>query len=192
MTEVSRCGWVGNKTLLCEYHDTEWGVPLHDDRKLFEFLILDTFQAGLSWLTILSKRENFRKAFNEFDAEKMANYNSSKITELMNNAGIVRNKLKIEAAISNAKLYLNVVQKYGSFDNYLWQFVDGKTVVNKWDTWLKAPNTSPISDAMSNDLLEKGFRYVGSICCYAFMQAIGMVNDHSVDCFRYHQVMEMK
>ncbi len=183
-----RCDWTNNNPYNNEYHDKEWGVPLHDDRKLFEFLILDAFQAGLSWLTILKKRENFRKAFDNFDAEKIAAYDENKIKELLNNQGIIRNKLKIKAAISNAKAFLSIQKEFGSFDKYIWQFTGYKTIVNRWKSWKEIPASTKESDAMSKDLKKRGFKFVGSTICYAFMQAAGMVNDHTVDCFRYSEL----
>jgi DNA-3-methyladenine glycosylase I len=170
---------------MIEYHDREWGVPVHDDRTLFEFLILEGAQAGLSWETILNKRENYRKAFDRFDARKIARYDRSKLRELMGDAGIVRNRLKIEATISNAKAFLEVQKEFGSFDRYIWQFVDGKPKINSLGPSQHPPATSPESDAMSKDLKKRGFRFVGSTICYAFMQAVGMVNDHARDCFRH-------
>jgi DNA-3-methyladenine glycosylase I len=188
--QTIRCDWTNNNPYNIEYHDTEWGVPLHDDQKLFEFLILDAFQAGLSWLTILKKRENFRKAFDNFDAKKIALYDDKKINELLNNAGIIRNKLKIHAAVSNAKSFLKIREEFGSFDKYIWQFTKHKTIVNKWKNWKEIPASTKESDAMSKDLKKRGFKFVGSTICYAFMQAAGMVNDHTVDCFRYKEVMQ--
>jgi DNA-3-methyladenine glycosylase I len=170
---------------MVEYHDHEWGVPVHDDRRLFEFLILEGAQAGLSWETILNKRENYRKAFDRFHAAKIAKYDRRKIRALMANPGIVRNRLKIESTISNAKAFLAVQKEFGSFDRYIWQFVGGKPKVNSWTAADHLPATSPESDAMSKDLKRRGFRFVGSTICYAFMQAVGLVNDHSRDCFRH-------
>lgn len=182
---VSRCAWAGNDPLYQKYHDEEWGVPVHDDRKLFEMLILEGAQAGLSWITILRKRENYRKAFNNFDAKKIEKYDSKKMKELLQNEGIVRNKLKIAAAIQNAKLFLEVQKEFGSFDKYIWQFVGGKPIVNKRKSLKEVPPKTKESDAMSKDLKKRGFKFVGSTICYAFMQAVGMVNDHTVDCFTY-------
>jgi DNA-3-methyladenine glycosylase I len=170
---------------MIEYHDKEWGVPVHDDRTLFEFLILEGAQAGLSWETILNKRENYRRAFDRFDAKKIARYNAKKSRELMANAGIVRNKLKIASTISNAKAFLDVQKEFGSFDRYIWQFVGGKPRINRWKSSQRLPALTPESDAMSKDLKKRGFRFVGSTICYAFMQATGMVNDHSADCDRH-------
>jgi len=186
----NRCVWPSNNELMIAYHDTEWGVPLHDDRKLFEFLILDAFQAGLSWSTILNKRENFRKAFDNFEASKIARYKQAKIDKLLADAGIVRNKLKVAAAVTNAKAFLDVQKEFGSFDKYIWQFTGGRPLVNKWKTMRQIPPKTKESDAMSKDLLGRGFKFVGSTICYAFMQAAGMVNDHTVDCFRYKEVQK--
>jgi len=182
--ERIRCAWATNE-LSIRYHDEEWGVPLHDDRMLFEFLILEGAQAGLSWNTILNKRENYRRAFDGFDPKKIARYDRRKITKLLGDASIVRNKLKIAAAVENAKAFLRVQEEFGSFDRYIWQFVGGKPKVNKWRSLRALPARTAESDAMSKDLLRRGFKFVGSTICYAFMQAIGMVNDHSTDCFRY-------
>ncbi len=188
MLEVIRCDWPGNDTLMIAYHDKEWGVPVHNDRKWFEFIVLDTFQAGLSWRTILHKRENFRKAFDDFDFDRVSKYDEDKIRELLNNAGIIRNKLKILASISNAVAFREIQKEFVSFDNYIWQFVEGKTIKNKWQLQKEIPATSPESDLMSKDLKKRGFKFVGSTTCYAFMQAGGMVNDHLVSCFRYGEV----
>ena len=182
-----RCHWP-KIDLAILYHDEEWGVPVHDDRKLFEFMILDAFQAGLSWDTILKKRENFRAAFDNFDARKIARYDKRKVQRLLRDAGIIRNRLKIGAAIGNAKAFLAVQKEFGSFDAYIWQFVDGQTRVNHRRTHREVPARTRESDAMSEDLLRRGFKFVGSTICYAFMQAAGMVNDHAVDCFRHAQL----
>jgi DNA-3-methyladenine glycosylase I len=190
-TELRRCTWTGGRELDTIYHDKEWGVPLHNDRKHFEFIILDGFQAGLSWATILKKRENFREAFDNFTAEIMAQYSSQKLDELMNNAGIIRNKLKIASSVTNAKAFLNVQKEFQTFDNYIWQFVGGKTITNSWKTMRDIPARTQESDAMSRDLQKRGFKFVGSTICYAYMQAAGMVNDHLVDCFRYQEVAEI-
>ncbi len=184
----TRCEWSNSHPIYIEYHDTEWGVPLHDDRRLFEFLILDAAQAGLSWLLILKKRENYRKAFSNFDATKIARFDEKKIEALLNNPGIVRNRLKIYSAIENAKGFLNVRKEFGSFDRFIWQFTNGKTIRNSWKTLKEIPAKTPESDAMSKELKRRGFRFVGSTICYAFMQAAGVVNDHLVSCFRYKQV----
>ena len=179
-----RC-WPGDDELMLQYHDMEWGVPLHDDRKLFEFLLLDNAQAGLSWRTILNKRENYRKAFDNFDPAKIARYNQRKISSLLNNPGIVRNRLKVASAVTNAQCFLDVQEEFGSFDSYIWQFVDGKPIRNKWKTLEEIPATSHESDAMSKALKKRGFKFVGSTICYAFMQSAGLVNDHTTSCFRY-------
>jgi DNA-3-methyladenine glycosylase I len=189
--ENKNCEWTGSNPLMIKYHDCEWGVPLHDDRKLFEFIILDAFQAGLSWNTIINKRENFRKAFNNFDAKKISRYDESKYESLMNDAGIIRNRLKIRATITNAKAFLELQKEFGSFDKYIWQFTGGKTIVNKWKTLKELPAKTTESDAMSKDLQKRGFKFVGSTICYAFMQAAGMVNDHLVSCSRYKKVQRM-
>ncbi len=185
--EISRCGWAKND-LAVQYHDVEWGVPLHDDRKLFEFLILEGAQAGLSWDTILRKRENYRRAFDDFDAEKIVRYDETKLNELLQNEGIIRNRLKIASAISNAKSYLKIQDEFGSFDSYIWQFVDDKPVKNSWKNLSEVPAKISVSDAMSEDLKRRGFNFVGSTIMYAFMQACGLVNDHLTNCFRYNEV----
>ena len=183
-----RCEWSGTDELYVKYHDEEWGVPVHDDRKLFEFILLDAFQAGLSWSTILNKRENFRKAFDNFEAEKIANYNEQKIQKLLQDAGIIRNRLKIRSSVSNAQIFLEIQKEFGSFDAFIWQFVGGKPIINKWKTIEEVPVSTPESDAMSKALKKRGFKFVGTTICYAFMQAAGMVNDHLTDCFRYKEV----
>ncbi len=185
MDNKSRCAWVNDDPLYINYHDHEWGVPIHDDRLLFEFLILEGAQAGLSWITVLKKRDNYRKCFDHFDPKKIAQYNDKKIAELLNNPGIIRNRLKINAAVTNAKAYLQVKQEWGSFSDYIWHFVDGKPIKNHWKSIKQLPSKSAISDAMSKDLKKRGFKFVGSTICYAYMQAVGMVNDHIVDCFCY-------
>lgn len=188
-----RCGWVReNNPLYTEYHDNEWGVPVHDDRKLFEFLILEGFQAGLSWSTILNKRKNFERAFDGFDAQKIAGYGQQKLDELMNDSGIIRNRLKINAAVTNARAFLKIQNEFGSFDAYIWQFVDGEPIQNHWQSLKDVPAMTTNSDAMSNDLKMRGFKFVGSTVCYAHMQATGMVNDHTTDCFRHHEVQIMR
>lgn len=179
-----RCAWA-NGELMVRYHDEEWGVPAHDDGTLFEFLILEGAQAGLSWSTILNKRENYRKAFDGFDSGRVARYDRRKIERLLRDPGIVRNKLKIASAVGNAKAFLSVQKEFGSFDRYIWQFVGGKPKINRWKSGQRLPARTPESDAMSKDLKKRGFRFVGSTICYAFMQATGMVNDHSVDCIRH-------
>lgn len=184
--EKSRCFWTGNDPLMIHYHDNEWGDPVHDDQKLFEYLILDAFQAGLSWRTILYKRENFRKAFHQFDAHKIAQYSQKDVQRLLSDAGIVRNRLKIEAAINNAKKFLEVQKEFGSFDRYIWQFTDYRTLIDpNGVTKQTMPTSTKESDAMSKDLKKRGFKFVGTTICYAFMQAIGMVDDHVVGCFKY-------
>lgn len=182
--ELHRCAWATNE-LSIRYHDEEWGVPVHDDRTLFEFLILEGAQAGLSWNTILNKRENYRRVFDRFDPKLVAQYDKRKVRQLLADPGIVRNKLKVAAAIENAKSFLRVQEEFGSFDRYIWQFVGGKPRVNKWRSLKQLPARTPESDAMSKDLQRRGFKFVGSTISYAFMQAVGMVNDHAVDCFRY-------
>ena len=184
----TRCPWPGTDPLYVKYHDIEWGVPLHDDRLLFEFLLLEGFQAGLSWITILKKRANYRKAFDQFNPNKIAAYDNRKVKVLLANQGIVRNKLKIQAAIQNAGSFLTVQKDFGTFDHYIWQFTDSKTIKNAWKTLAQIPARTDESTAMSNDLKKKGFKFVGPTICYAFMQAVGMVNDHLVSCFRYHQI----
>ena len=186
-SENFRCGWATND-LSISYHDAEWGVPVRDDRKLFEFLILEGAQAGLSWDTILRKRENYRVAFDDFDAEKIALYNEKKFSELLTNEGIVRNRLKIVSAVSNAKSYLKIADEFGSFNSYIWSFLDGKPIKNAWQSLSEVPAKTSVSDAMSKDLKRRGFNFVGSTIMYAFMQATGMVNDHLVSCFRYRQI----
>lgn len=188
---VKRCCWVSEDPLYIAYHDKEWGVPVHDDQQLFEFLILETFQAGLSWITVLRKRENFRIAFDFFDVEKVAAYDDEKIQSLLGNAGIIRNKLKIHAAIGNALAFIAVQKEFGSFDKYIWQFVDGKPKQNSIDNLRNLPPNTQISDILSKDLKKRGFKFVGSTVVYAHMQATGMVNDHTTDCFRYKEVQEM-
>ncbi|CAM1352943.1 DNA-3-methyladenine glycosylase I [Tenacibaculum ascidiaceicola] len=183
-----RCFWVSDDPLYIEYHDNEWGVPVYDDDKLFEFLILETFQAGLSWITILKKRENFRKAFDNFDYKKIAKYSEDKYEELLQDAGIIRNKLKIKATITNAQLFIKVQEEFGSFSKYIWDFTNGKPIINKFKKREEVPATTEISDAISKDLKKRGFKFVGSTVIYAHMQATGMVNDHTTDCFRYHEV----
>lgn len=181
-----RCSWAENgNELYLTYHDLEWGVPVHDDKILFEFLTLEGAQAGLSWATILKKRENYRKAFDDFEVQKIAQYDIKKTEQLIKNEGIVRNKLKIAATIQNAKAFLDIQKEFGSFDCYIWQFIGGKPKINHWKSLKEIPAKTKESDAMSKDLLKRGFKFVGSTICYAFMQAVGMVNDHSVDCFCY-------
>ena len=186
---ISKCDWALHSQSEEHYHDTEWGVPVHDERLLFEFLVLEGAQAGLSWSTILNKRDNYRKAFDNFDVEKVANYDQDKFDELLNNPGIVRNKLKIKSAISNAQAFIAIQQEYGSFDSYIWQFVKGKTIQNEWHVFADVPAHTDISDKMSKSLKQRGFKFVGSTICYAHMQATGMVNDHTVNCFRHKELM---
>jgi len=187
---VKRCAWATREPSIA-YHDEEWGVPLHDDRRLFEFLVLEGAQAGLSWETVLKKRENYRRAFDRFQPEKVARYGPVKVKRLLADAGIIRNRLKIAAAIDNAKAFLAVQREYGAFDDYLWAFVSGRPITNHWRTLSEIPATSAEGDALSKDLKKRGFRFVGPTICYAFMQAIGMVNDHTVDCFRYEAICGM-
>ena len=185
---MKKCTWALASAHEEHYHDHEWGVPVHDDGLLFEFLILEGAQAGLSWSTVLKKREGYRKAFDNFDPEIVARYDENKITALIGNPEIIRNRLKIAAAVTNAQAFLNVQQAFGSFDEYIWQFVDGKPIPNTWRTSKQIPVTTPESDAMSKDLKKRGFKFVGSTICYAHMQATGMVNDHLVDCFRHREI----
>lgn len=188
--QLCRCPWVDlSKPDYVAYHDEEWGVPVHDDRKLFEFLLLESAQAGLSWYTILRKRDGYRQAFDAFDPEKIARYDDAKVQELLGNPGIIRNRLKILSAINNAKLFLDIQQEFGSFDAYIWRFVDGKPIVNELHKHSDYPATSKESDALSKDLKKRGFKFLGSTVCYAHMQATGMVNDHSMDCFRRQELL---
>jgi len=188
MRTKQKCGWCIGDPLYETYHDEEWGVPVYDDDTLFEFLILETFQAGLSWITILRKRENFRKAFDGFDYKKIATYNQKKIDSLLQDAGIIRNKLKINATITNAQSFIKIQKEFGSFSSYIWGFVDGKPIKNKFKDYRKALANTPLSDVLSKDLKKRGFKFVGSTVIYAHMQATGMVNDHEVGCFRYDEV----
>ncbi|MDT0606620.1 DNA-3-methyladenine glycosylase I [Croceitalea rosinachiae] len=183
-----KCGWCVGDELYEAYHDNEWGVPLKDDDSLFEFLVLETFQAGLSWITILRKRENFRAAFDNFDYKKIANYTQDKIDSLLQDAGIIRNKLKVNATVSNARAFMQIQKEFGSFSNYIWGFVDHKSIKNAFANYKDAPAKTELSDTLSKDLKKRGFKFVGSTVVYATMQAIGMVNDHETGCFRYHQV----
>lgn len=188
--KVSRCPWVGlDKIDYVDYHDKEWGVPIHDDRLLFEFLTLESAQAGLSWYTVLRKRENYRAAFDDFNPEKVAGYKKQRIEKLLKNPGIIRNRLKVNAAISNAQMFLKVQEEFGSFDAYIWQFVNGKPIINKIKTMDDYQVTTPESEALSKDLRQRGFKFVGPTICYAHMQATGMVNDHTVDCFRRKEII---
>lgn len=184
----TRCPWAGTDPLYIDYHDKEWGVPVYDDNLLFEFLILETFQAGLSWITILRKRENFRRAFDDFNYNKIAKYDNAKVNLLLDDKGIVRNKLKILATISNAKAFLQVRQEFNSFSNYIWLFTGGKPIVNRFKTMKDMPVKTDLSDLISKDMKKRGFKFVGSTVIYAYMQATGMVNDHLVDCFRHKEV----
>jgi len=189
MTQRMRCGWCSDDPLYCRYHDSEWGVPLHDDQALFEFLILEGAQAGLSWITILRKRENYRAAFDNFDAVRIARYNASKIESLLQDPGIVRNRLKVGAAVTNAQKFLDVQNEFGSFDAFIWRFVDGRPRQNAWRSLAEIPASTPESDAMSKELKRRGFKFAGSTICYALMQATGMVNDHTTDCFRHKELL---
>ncbi|MCL5268655.1 MAG: DNA-3-methyladenine glycosylase I [Bacteroidetes bacterium] len=186
--ELVRCPWPKDDLLMIDYHDKEWGVPVHRDEKIFQFLVLEGMQAGLSWSTILHKRENFRRAFDNFDVEKVARYDGRKIRSLLSDKGIIRNRLKIEAAVNNARQFIKVMEDFGSFDKYVWRFVDGKPIVNVWKTLKGLPASTKESDAMSKDLKERGFKFVGTTICYAHMQATGMVNDHVTSCFRYREL----
>lgn len=183
-----RCAWAGDDALYRHYHDTEWGVVLHDDQRLFEFLLLEGSQAGLSWITILRKRENYRAAFDGFDAKRIAAYGANKIESLLQDTGIVRNRLKVQSAVGNAQGFLDIQEEFGSFDRFIWQFVDGRTRQNRWRSMADIPASTPESDAMSKELKRRGFKFVGSTICYAHMQATGMVNDHTTDCFRHAEL----
>ena len=189
---TTRCTWCGTDPLYVAYHDYEWGVPVHDDRLLFEFLVLEGAQAGLSWLTILRKREAYRQAFDGFDPERVARYSQRRVEKLLANPGIVRNRLKVESAVKNAKAFLAVQGEFGSFDTYMWTFVDGKPKQNAWRSLKDLPPRTADSDRMSKDLVRRGFSFVGSTICYAHMQAVGMVNDHTVDCFRHREVASLR
>ena len=188
--DKTRCAWCGVDPLYVAYHDREWGVPQHDERTLFEFLILEGAQAGLSWLTILRKRDGYRRAFDEFDAERVARYGADDVARLLNDPGIVRNRLKIEAAIANARATLKIREQFGGLDAYFWRFVDGQPIRNAWRRLEEIPARTPLSDALSRDLKQRGFKFVGSTICYAHMQATGMVNDHLLDCFRQRELAE--
>jgi len=190
MTEPKkRCAWTGDDPLMILYHDTEWGEPVHDDRKLFEFMVLNAFQAGLNWKTILYKREQFRKAFAQYDVQKVARFDAAKVETLMQDTSIIRNRQKINASVANAQLFLQVQKEFGSFDQYIWQFSGHKTLHNKWKSREQVPATSAVSDAMSADMRRRGFKFAGSIICYALMQAAGMVNDHETGCFRHKELI---
>ncbi|WP_405200321.1 DNA-3-methyladenine glycosylase I [Christiangramia sp. LLG6405-1] len=191
MAELKRCGWCEGDALYEAYHDQEWGVPVLDDHNLFEFLSLETFQAGLSWITVLRKRQNFREAFDDFDYRKIALYDEPKITELMENAGIIRNQLKIRATVNNAQQFIKIQDEFGSFSRYIWNFVDGTPIQNKVTNYKEAPATTAISDQLSKDLKKRGFKFTGSTVIYAHMQATGMVNDHEIDCFRYDEIRKL-
>ena len=191
MEKLNRCGWCEGDELYEAYHDNEWGVPVYDDDTIFEFLILETFQAGLSWITVLRKRENFREAFDNFDYKKIANYSEEKIQELLQNPGIIRNKLKVRATVTNAKAFMEVQKEFSSFSKYIWDFVDGDPIQNELEDYKNAPATTAISDKLSKDLKKKGFKFVGSTVLYAHMQATGMVNDHEISCFRHSEVKEL-
>ena len=184
-----RCAWAGDDALYRQYHDKEWGVPLHDDRRLFEFLILEGAQAGLSWITILRKREHYRTAFDDFDAARIAAYGANKIESLLQDAGIVRNRLKVAAAVVNAQKFLDVQDEFGSFDTFIWQFVEGRPRLNKWRSQDHVPTSTPESDAMGKELKRRGFKFAGTTICYAYMQAVGMVNDHTTNCFRHAELL---
>ena len=191
MAEPKRCGWCEGDALYEAYHDQEWGVPVLDDHNLFEFLTLETFQAGLSWITVLRKRQNFREAFDDFDYRKIALYKEPKITKLMENAGIIRNQLKIGASVNNAQQFIKIQDEFGSFCRYIWNFVDGTPIQNKVKNYKEAPATTDISDQLSKDLKKRGFKFTGSTVIYAHMQATGMVNDHEIDCFRYDEIRKL-
>jgi len=185
-----RCEWAANGSPIdIEYHDNEWGVPVHDDKKLFEFLLLESAQAGLSWTTILKKREGYKKVFDNFDADKVANYDSRRLRQLLTNPSIIRNRLKIQSAVKNARAFIKVQKEFGRFDSYLWNFVGGKPKHNEWKSWIEVPSRTEISDDLSKDLKKMGFTFVGSTICYSLMQAVGMVNDHTTSCFRYKELM---
>ncbi|MBX3709900.1 MAG: DNA-3-methyladenine glycosylase I [Gammaproteobacteria bacterium] len=187
-----RCGWVNDDSIYVDYHDREWGVPIYDDNLLFEFLILEGMQAGLNWLTILKKRNNFRSSFNHFDAKKIAKYNQSKTDLLLTDSGIIRNRLKIRAVVTNANAFLKTKEESGSFSDYIWQFTGGKPIQNHWKNHSQVPSSTQLSDKISKDLKKRGFKFVGTTICYAFMQAVGIVNDHTTSCFRYQELKKNK
>lgn len=189
-SQPTRCAWVSDDQLYCDYHDHEWGVPVHDDRLLFEFLILEGAQAGLSWITVLRKREAYRAAFENFDPAVVARFDEQKQAALLLNPGIIRNRLKVASTISNASAFLKVQEEFGSFDAYLWRFVEGRPIRNSWRNITEVPASTAVSDTLSRDLKKRGFRFVGSTICYAFMQAVGMVNDHTTDCFRWQELQQ--
>jgi DNA-3-methyladenine glycosylase I len=191
MTAITRCDWSGTDPLYVRYHDEEWGVPVHDDRLLYEFLVLEGAQAGLSWITVLRKRENYRKAFSGFDPEKVARFDARKIDRLLADPGIIRNRQKVESAVANARAFLKVRREFGTFDSYIWSFTGGKPVVNRWKRLKDLPAKTPMSEAMSKDLVKRGFKFVGPTICYAHMQATGMVNDHLTTCFRHREVAKL-
>jgi DNA-3-methyladenine glycosylase I len=191
MENIRRCAWSTSDPLSITYHDQEWGVPVHDDRLLFEFLVLEGAQAGLSWLTILRRRENYRQAFDRFDPQKVARYDDEKVLELLNNSGIIRNRAKINAAIGNARSFLAIQEEFDSFDAYIWRFVGGKAIQNSWTDMAQIPARTAEAEALSKDLVRRGFKFVGPTICYAHMQATGMVNDNTVDCFRYDEIRQM-
>ena len=186
-----RCGWCEGDRLYTRYHDREWGVPVHTDRKLFEFLILEGAQAGLNWITVLKKRDNYRRAFDRFDFHRVAAYDGNKVQLLLQNPGLVRNRLKMQAAVKNARAFIRVRNEFGTFNRYIWQFTEGNTVHNRWRKLSDVPANTPLSDTVSKDLKQRGFTFVGTTICYAFMQATGMVNDHLLDCFRYRELREL-
>jgi DNA-3-methyladenine glycosylase I len=192
MTKKARCPWPGETPLMIEYHDTEWGDPLHDDRKHFEFLVLDAAQAGLSWRTVLLKRENYRKAFDEFDPARVARYSTKRVARLLQNPGIIRNRLKVESAVVNAQRFLDLQEEFGSFDEFIWRFVEGRPIINTYRKPAEVPARTAQSDAMSKELKTRGFKFVGSTICYAYMQAAGMVNDHLVTCFRHSELRRLR
>lgn len=189
---IKRCDWVPDDPIYMRYHDLEWGVPVHDDRLLFEFIVLEGAQAGLSWATVLRKRENYRLAFDHFDPSIIANYTQDKIADLLSNPGIIRNRLKINATVTNAQEFLKVQNEFGSFNAYIWQFVGGSPIQNRWESVNQIPARTAESDALSKDLIKRGFKFVGSTICYAHMQATGMVNDHTIDCFRYDEISGLR
>ena len=188
MDKINRCAWCGDDPLYVEYHDKEWGTPVYDDDTLFEFLILETFQAGLSWITVLRKRENFRRAFDHFNYKKIAKHGEDKVAELLSDPGIIRNKLKVRATISNAQAFMKVQEEFGSFSDYIWGFTEGKPITNGYKSLKEVPANTPLSDTISKDLKKRGFKFVGTTVVYAHMQATGMVNDHLTSCFRYKEV----
>jgi len=191
MNQLNSCNWPSTDPLMIKYHDEEWGIPIHDDTKIFEFMLLDAFQAGLSWKTILHKRENFRKAFDNFDIRRIAEYNEKEIQRLLSDSTIIRNKAKINAAVTNACCFLKVQKEFGTFDRFIWQFTNGKTIHNKWKSLKEMPSFSRESDEMSVELKKRGFKFVGTTICYAFMQASGMVNDHLAHCYRYKELISV-